>query len=117
MRLPRVHGIIDRRLLFNYRVDPDVLRRILPAPFRPHVVRGSGIAGICLIRLKQESFGFVPRRLGITAENAAHRIAVEWEDRGITRRGVYVPRRDTSSRIASSLGGWFYPGVHHHAQF
>ena len=53
MRLPVIRGVIDRRILVNYRVDPDALRRILPSPFRPKLIRGYGIAGVCLIRLRQ----------------------------------------------------------------
>src|SRR6516225_10195357 len=53
MFIPTLEGIIDRRLLVNYRVDPDYLQRLLPAPFRPKRIHGLGIAGICLIRLKQ----------------------------------------------------------------
>ena len=35
MRIPVIQGVIDRRILINYRVQPDVLARHLPAPFRP----------------------------------------------------------------------------------
>ena len=63
MRIPVMRGVIDRRILANYRVDPECLQRILPAPFRPQLVDGHGIAGICLIRLKQirpRFFSFMP---------------------------------------------------------
>ena len=52
MRIPVVRGVIDRRILVNYAVDPEVLARTLPAPFRPKLHRGLGLAGICLIRLR-----------------------------------------------------------------
>lgn len=45
-------GTIERRLLVNYRIDAAVLSRVLPVPFRPGLVGGYGIAGICMIRLK-----------------------------------------------------------------
>lgn len=48
---PRVGALLDRRILVNYRVDPDVAAAVLPAPFRPVIVGGHAIAGICLIRL------------------------------------------------------------------
>ncbi|HVW02981.1 MAG TPA: hypothetical protein VHB77_21655, partial [Planctomycetaceae bacterium] len=35
----------------------------------------------------------------------------------ITREGVYVPRRDTSSWLNVLIGGRLFPGVHHHATF
>jgi hypothetical protein len=117
LRLPVVRGLIDRRILTNFRVDPDVLSRVLPAPFRPKTVRGWGIAGICLIRLTQIRPRFIPPRLGISSENAAHRIAVEWDDSAGIQQGVYIPRRDTSSFINSLVGGRLFPGEHHHARF
>ena len=79
MRIPIIRGIIDRRILANYHVDPDVMARILPPPFRPKLVNGYAIGGICLIRLKGLRPRFFPFPLGIQSENAAHRIAVEWE--------------------------------------
>jgi hypothetical protein len=75
------------------------------------------MAGICLIRLKQVRPRFLPRFVGVSSENAAHRIAVEWEQDGELRQGVYVPRRDTSSRFNTLVGGRLFPGVHHHARF
>jgi hypothetical protein len=32
-------------------------------------------------------------------------------------RGVYVPRRDTSSQLNALVGGRLFPGVHHRAHF
>jgi hypothetical protein len=42
---------------------------------------------------------------------------VEWEEEGEYREGVYIPRRDTSSRFITLIGGRVFPGVHHHAHF
>lgn len=118
MRIPTIRGIIDRRILVNFRVDADVLGQILPKPFRPQLVDGNcGMAGVCLIRLKQVRPPFLPAFLGISSENAAHRIAVQWEQDGQLHHGVYIPRRDTSSRLAALVGGRLFPGVHHHARF
>ena len=46
----KIHGIIRRRLLVNFRVEPAVIQRLLPARFRPKVHAGHAVAGICLIR-------------------------------------------------------------------
>ena len=105
MQIPVIRGLIDRRILVNFRVNPDVLARVLPAPFRPKLVNGAGMAGVCLIRLKHIRPRFLPSFLGISSENAAHRIAVEWGDAGETKEGVFIPRRDTSSRLNTLLGG------------
>ena len=117
MKIPVIHGVIDRRILVNYRVDPAVLAPLLPPPLRPKVIRGIGMVGICLIRLRQVRPAFLPAWLGIASENAAHRSAVEWDDGGTVREGVYVRRRDTDSRLNALAGGRLFPGVHHHARF
>lgn len=138
MRLPVMQGVIDRRVLVNYRVDPAVLAPLLPAPFEPKLVHGYAVGGICLIRLKEVRPRFVPRWLGIGSENAAHRFAVRWPtDANTTRadaggassgesphgdgdgyaQGVYIPRRDTDHRLNALAGGRIFPGEHHHAAF
>jgi hypothetical protein len=117
MKLPVIRGLIDRRILLNYRVDPGVLAPLLPAPFRPKIYHGTALAGICLIRLKQVRPMFLPAWLGISSENAAHRAAVEWEEAGTLREGVFVRRRDTNSWLNTLAGGRIFPGVHHHAKF
>ncbi len=117
MRIPTIRGVIARRLLINYRVDPAVIAPLLPFPFRPQLVDGAAIAGICLIRLECVRPMLVPGFLGLSSENAAHRIAVEWDDHGRPRTGVYIPRRDTGSRFNALVGGRLFPGVHHHTRF
>jgi hypothetical protein len=117
MRIPVIQGVIDRRMLVNFRVRPEALPSVLPAPFRPKLVRGWGMAGICLIRLKQIRPKHLPAVIGLDSENAAHRIAVEWDLDGKSREGVYIVRRDSSSIINTLAGGRLFPGVHHRARF
>lgn len=117
MRLPNVHGTIKRRLLINYRVDPAVMSRHLPAPFRPKLHEDSAIAGICLIRLEDIRPRRFPLALGLSSENAAHRIAVVWEDTTGSHEGVYIPRRDTGSLVNHLAGGRLFPGEHRRATF
>jgi hypothetical protein len=112
-----VVATMERRILVNYRVDPEVLAARLPPPFRPALVHGYGIAGICLIRLTGVRPAGLPATLGITSENAAHRIAVEWDTADGPVTGVYIPRRDTSSRLTTLLGGRAFPGWHHRSTF
>jgi len=117
MRLPVISGIIDRRILANYRIDPARMAKVLPPPFRPQEVNGYAVGGICLIRLKRVRPKMLPFPWGICSENAAHRMAVEWDSDGRTQQGVYIPRRDTSSVLNSVAGGRVFPGIHHHARF
>ena len=117
MRIPVIRGIIDRRILANFRIDPDVMARNLPSPFRPKLAGGFAIGGICLIRMKAIRPRFMPLPWGLRSENAAHRIAVEWDVDGRVQQGVYIPRRDTDSRLSTWAGGTLFPGIHHHATF
>jgi hypothetical protein len=117
MRLPTIQGVIRRRILANYRVDPEVMQRQLPVRFRPKLHEGYAIAGICLIRLEHIRPKRMPEALGLNSENAAHRVAVLWDEDGVTREGVFIARRDTGSSISHILGGLVFPGEHNKAVF
>jgi hypothetical protein len=117
LRLPVVTSVIERRLLVNYRVEPEVAARLLPAPLRPQLVNGWAVGGICLIRLGRLRPSWVPGWAGMHTENAAHRVAVEWDGMRGRQSGVYIPRRDTDSLVTALAGGRLFPGEHHRASF
>ena len=117
MKIPTIHGLIDRRILINFTAEANDVQRIIPAPFRPKLYQGKAIVGICLIRLKNIKPKGLPDCLGISSENGAHRIAVEWDEEGHVKEGVYVPRRDTSLKLNAWVGGRLFPGQHHLADF
>jgi hypothetical protein len=112
MKIPAIKGIIRRRILLNYRVAPGVVQSILPANFRPKLFGDYAIAGVCLIRLEGIRPKGMPGIVGISSENSAHRIAVQWEDDCGFHEGVFVSRRDTDSRLNALAGGRIFPGVH-----
>lgn len=118
--VPVLRGVIDRRILVNFRIDPGAVESVLPERFRPRTVAGTegpvAVGGICCIRLTRMRPRGVPAAVGVTSENAAHRIGVEWDADGETQSGVYVPRRDTSSRLNSLVGSRAF-GRHYHADF
>jgi hypothetical protein len=111
MQLPVIVGLLDRRILLNYRFDPELLSKFLPSPFRPRLHKGYGVGGICMIRFRRLRPRHVPEMLGINSENAAHRIAVEWMQEGTNGEGVFIPRRDTASAFNSWAGGRIFPGI------
>jgi Uncharacterized conserved protein (COG2071) len=117
IKIPTIHGVIERRILVNFTVEPDIIQKIIPAPFRPKIYKGKAIVGICLIRLKHIRPKGLPSFMGLSSENGAHRIAVEWAENGETKEGVFVPRRDTSSYLNTLAGGRIFPGRHFHAAF
>lgn len=111
--VPQVSGVIKRRLLVNFRADPEVVSPLLPDRFKAKLHKGKAVVGICLIRLEHMRPSGLPQPLGMSSENAAHRIAVEWEG----EEGVYVPRRDTDSLVNQLIGGRLFPGEQHNARF
>ena len=117
MPLPSMRGVIARRLLVNYRADPALVAGLLPPPFRPQTIAGHAVVGICLIRLRGIRPSFLPAWMGLGSENAAHRFAVAWDGPSGEQTGVYIPRRDTSSRLNVLAGGRLFPGIHHLAHF
>ncbi len=117
MKIPTIHGYIERRILINFTADPKVVEKILPFPFRPIIYKEKAIVGICLIRLKNIKPKGLPAFVGVNSENGAHRIAVEWDENGETKTGVYIPRRDTSLRLNTLVGGRLFPGKHYYAKF
>jgi Uncharacterized conserved protein (COG2071) len=117
MKIPTIHGYIDRRILINLTADPKVVEKIIPTPFRPKIYRGKAIVGICLIRLKNIKPKGLPDFIGVNSENGAHRISIEWDENGETKSGVYIPRRDTSLKLNALVGGRIFPGKHYFAKF
>ncbi len=115
--LDSIKGVIARRVLLNYRIDPAALQRVLPAPFRPKLYRGFGVGGVCMIRFRGLRPRMLPAWAGLASENAAHRIAVEWDQDGVVHEGVYIPRRDTDSRLNATLGGRVFPGIFSRSRF
>jgi hypothetical protein len=118
LQLPVLKGLIRRRILLNYSADPAVVQGQLPPPFRPKLHGDRAVIGVCLIRLEQIRPRGLPGFVGISSENAAHRIAVLWDSPdGTVKEGVYIPRRDTGSMLNSLAGGRLFPGEHHLADF
>ncbi|MCF6313901.1 MAG: DUF2071 domain-containing protein [Verrucomicrobiales bacterium] len=69
MKLPKITGIIRRRILLNYRVEAEVAEALLPGNFRPKLVNGDAVAGVCLIRLEQIRPVGLPKLLGVFLTN------------------------------------------------
>lgn len=115
--LDSIEGVIARRVLLNYRVDPDVVSKILPPQFTPKLYRGHSVVGVCMIRFESLHPRFLPKFLGIGSENAAHRYAVEWQVGDERKDGVFIPRRDTNSFFNQALGGRVFPGIFNRSEF
>ena len=117
IQLPVIEGLLDRRILLNYRFDPDALAALIPPPFEPRIHAGHAIGGICMIRFRDLRPRRFPAAIGVDSENAAHRIAVRWRAEDETREGVFIPRRDTASAFNHWAGGRIFPGVFQRSAF
>ena len=118
MRTPIFCGVIKRRFMLNYRADPKVVKRLLPAPFSPKLYHGYAIVGVCLVRLESLRPRGLPACLGVSSENAVHRIASEWIDSNKhSHEGIFVARRDTDLWLRTILRGSFSDPGYHRARF
>ncbi|MEA2522442.1 MAG: hypothetical protein QOI81_2088, partial [Actinomycetota bacterium] len=117
--LPTLEGVIARRTLLNYWIDPEVVRPLVPKELELATVDGLAVAGTCLIRLEHLRPKHMPSSIGISSENMAHRIAIHYrpKDEDELRDGVFVWRRQTDRSMVKLLGGRLFPGVHGRSKF
>lgn len=94
-----------------------MVARLLPAGFRPQLVRGWAVGGVCAIRLGSLRPHGLPAALGLTSEGCAHRFAVEWNAGDTVHHGVFIARRESDSRITVLAGDRLFPGRHAPARF
>lgn len=117
MKIPNLSANVERRLLISYRVDPDVIKNMIPNSFRLQLVDGYAVAGACLIRLGDVRPTYVKKGYGWGGENAAHRIAVEYNTFDGVKSGVFIPERHSNSLLPVLAGGRVFPGKHKLAKF
>lgn len=108
-----ISGIIDHRILLNFRIDPDVIQAQIPSDFKPKIVKGYAIAGVCQVSLSSMAPLGIPRIIQTSSHNIAHRVAVDTPD----GEGVYIIRYDTNSKLNKLSGGRLFPGVYGLANF
>src|SRR5258706_6395115 len=100
MRLPVIQGIIRRRILANFRVDPETMQREIPSRFQPKLQNGMAVAGVFLIRLEHIRPRVMPEIVCLNSENAAHVVAVTWAENGVTRARELISRRPTGPYVS-----------------
>jgi hypothetical protein len=59
----------------------------------------------------------LPKIVGVSSENMAHRIAIRYPTDEGMKPGVFIWRRETDQKLVQMLGGRAFPGVHGAAQF
>ncbi len=104
-------GLVESRVMINYKVELSVLRQRLPRPFRPRSVSGYGMAGFDLFRLAPT--GLWRRKPSLLA---VHRIEAEADFEGSRLAGAYVLRCDVPPGLRSRAFRAFFPHVMHTAR-
>ena len=115
--LSALEGVIRRRLLLNFRMDPGLVAPLLPEPLEVLTHSRLAIVGVCLIGIERLRPKGLPSWLGLRSENMAHRIAIRYPTSTGMSDGVFIWRRDTDHCLVSLLGGRLFPGVHQSAAF
>jgi hypothetical protein len=106
-------GVLARRLLLHYRVEPELARGLVKPPLAPRIRGGKAVAGVSLIHLEELGPPAL-RPLGLELEAMVHWLAVE--GRG-AHPGFAILRRDTDSRLVAALGRPLFRAPHHLARF
>ena len=114
---PIIEGVIARRILLNFRVDPEVAQALTPAPLKVKLAKDNALFGICLLRIERARPKGLPEFLRLASENMAHRYAIRFAQRDGEEEGVFIPRRDTDDGFVQLLGGRAFPGYAHRARF
>ena len=112
-----LEGVMENRMFINYRADPHVVKRILPHPFVPSIIKGYAIIGICLIDLRELGSRWIfPKSLGLASKNTAHRflVKIQGDDKGCDR--FYISRRDCSSFLSTFIGNRMLANIHHQSE-
>lgn len=118
MLINSISGLCERRLILNWRVDPDIVAKLLPRPFRPRLVNGHAIVGMDVLKLAEMRPTGLPAFTGFSTENAIDRIAVEWDEGGTIVQGLYVPHRYSPSTVNALVSSArLFPTIFTHALF
>jgi len=108
---------LKRRIFVNYRIPPDALAGHLPRGVEPYTIAGQALVGVCLIRLEEVRPAGTPRLLGLSSENAAHRVAIRNLVNPDGPPEVLILSQHTDSFLNTQTGGILFPGAMRPARF
>jgi len=110
-----LRGRIERRYLVVYRVDPDAAALLVPTGAHPLEYHGATLVSLCYTRLAAARSPLLPRSLRSARHHLAWRIPIQKGEEA--RRGVWVPRRETSSWLSARCSGALSRSEYHQARF
>jgi hypothetical protein len=116
--LPLGRRPVLSRLLVVYRLAPQALAELLPAPLKPRLVQGYAVAAACYTHLgsalrRNEERNSAKRRAG-GSDHLGYRFAVERAD---GTRATWIARRETSSWFEARCGAKLLRGEYGRSKF
>jgi len=92
-------------LSINYRVQPDALAALLPAPLEPEIHKGRGWVQVLVSSLRDLRPPGLPALFGTCFYQVSYRAAVRYRDKdGTSRRGGYFVRSETNHPVMRAVG-------------
>jgi uncharacterized protein YqjF (DUF2071 family) len=92
-------------LSINYRVAPEALAPLLPAPLEPEIHKGHGWVQVLVSSLRDMRPPGMPALFGTCFYQASYRAAVRYRDAGGEwRRGGYFVRSETNHPVMRAVG-------------
>lgn len=104
--IPRVVSArLVERLIVNFRMTPDALRRRLPAEWlEPQVLNGWAVASFCVLDLDRVTLWPFPPVIPIRTVSCAYRCGAIDTSSGTEEPSVYITDRNTDRPIIARLG-------------
>lgn len=108
MAIPRIiNARLVERLIFNFRMSPDALDRVLPAKWlKPQVCNGWCIVSFCVLDLKNVTLWPIPGAFGRRTTSCAFRCGAIDASRSASTPTVYITDRQTDLPLIARLAPW-----------
>jgi hypothetical protein len=102
-----IRASLSQRNIFNFRLEPEVLDRLLPASYlKPQVIKGSSVLSFCVLELRDVILSPFPSFLGFGTTSCAFRSGIIDRSGGRDEPAVYITDRNSDLPIISRLSPW-----------
>jgi len=112
--LPLGRRPIRCRCLVVYRLDPGLVRELLPPGLQPRTLQGFAIGSACYTRLGPTPLFRLHERREIGSDHLSYRFAVQGTD-GV--EATWIARRETSSWLEARCGSKLRRGEYRRSSF
>jgi hypothetical protein len=108
MAIPRsIRARLVERLIFNFRMTPDALDRVLPADWlKPQVYEGWSVVSFCILNLERVTVWPIPGIFGFRTTSCAYRCGALDASQSPASPTVYITDRQTDLPLIARLAPW-----------